>query len=145
MTTPSPSEKLTGYVTPRRFGPFAMPVPAQNSCLREYAATMGFAYAQPQCEHIFENCYVQLFGTLNGAPAGGHIVMYSFHMLPEVPRDLQKLMEIVQEKKLTLHFVLEKKTLKAQEELREMLKVRRIANIARSNAARKASIAQQAP
>lgn len=108
MTTPSPSERIIGYVTPRPFGPFAMPVPAQNSCLREYATQMGLTYVLPQCEHIFKNCYVQLFGTLNGAPEDGQIVMYSFHMLPDAAANLEKLFEIQREKTLAFHFVLEK-------------------------------------
>jgi len=139
---PSPSEKIIGYVTPRPFGPFAMPVPAQNSCLREYAAQMGFTYALPQCEHIFKNCHVQLFGTLNSAPDGGHIVMYSSYMLPDVASDLEKLLEIQRAKNLTFHFVLEKKMMACPEDVRKMLKVRRIAAIARHNNALKKTILQ---
>ena len=83
--------KIVGYVTPRPFGPFSMPVPAQNSCLREYVASKDAIYGLPQCENIFPNSYVQLFGTINSIEPGGHVVMYSFHMLPDRPIDLKEL------------------------------------------------------
>lgn len=132
-TSPSNHLKITGYVTPRQFGPFSMPVPAQNSCLREYAATMNYVYGMPQCEHIFANCYMQLFSTLNSAPEDGHIVMYSFHMMPDSKENLQKLLEIQKQKRLTFHYVLEKKTVSTPEEIREMMRAHTIAKITQQN------------
>ena len=104
----SASNQIVGYVTPRPFGQFSMPVPAQNSCLREYAKNHGFDYALPQCEHIFDGCFVQLFGTLNECETGGHVVMYSSLMLPERSLDMNKLKSILEEKEITIHTVLEK-------------------------------------
>ncbi len=124
---------ITGYVTPQQFGPFTMPVPAQNSCLREYANTMGFSYNMPQCEHIFPNCYMQLFSTLTSIAEDGHIVMYSFHMMPKSQKNMDKLLEIQKQKNLTFHYVLEKKIVKTAEEINEMFKILRIAEMIKEN------------
>jgi len=124
---------VVGYVTPRQFGPFMMPVPAQNSCLREYAAANDYIYGLPQCEHIFDNCYMQMFSTLNSVPEDGHVVMYSFHMMPKDSKNLGALLEIQKAKRLTLHFVLEKKMLSTADEVMAMIRVLRIADIARNN------------
>ena len=105
----SVSDQLIGYVTPRPFGQFSMPVPAQNSCLREYAKNHGFIYSLPQCEHIFKGCFVQFFGTLNECKPGGHVVMYSSLMLPDKHSDLQMLKSIIIKKNITIHTVLERK------------------------------------
>jgi sporadic carbohydrate cluster protein (TIGR04323 family) len=103
----SSSNTIVGYVTPRPFGQFNMPVPAQNSCLREYATSRGFSYVLPQCEHIFMECYVQWFGTLNGVRANQDIVIYSRLMLPSRRHDQDQMIRIIEEKKLRVHTVLE--------------------------------------
>lgn len=132
-TSSSEPAAITGYVTPQQFGPFMMPVPAQNSCLREYAKLMEFSYNMPQCEHIFPNCYMQLFSTLTSAAPDSHIVMYSFHMMPKEPEKMKKLLELQRQKKLTFHFVLEKKILGTAEALIEMAQTLRIADMIKQN------------
>ncbi len=132
-TSSSEPLAITGYVTPQQFGPFIMPVPAQNSCLREYANLMNFSYNMPQCEHIFSRCYMQLFSTLTSIEPGGNIVMYSFHMMPKDAGKMKNILDIQQQKKLTFHFVLEKKIARTNDELKEMAKVLQVADMIKRN------------
>lgn len=124
---------LVGYVTPRTFGQFCMPVPAQNSCLREYAIRNEFVYALPQCEHIFNNSYVQLFGTLNSLEVGGNIVMYSMLMLPEQSSALQKIADILNIKNINIHFVLENKIINKEFDFCDFKLNKYIAKVAKLN------------
>jgi sporadic carbohydrate cluster protein (TIGR04323 family) len=94
---------------------------------------MNFSYNMPQCEHIFPNCYMQLFSTLTSAEPDSHIIMYSFHMMPKEAGKMKKLLEIQQQKNLTFHFVLEKKVLQSAEEIKAMAKTLRIADIIKRN------------
>lgn len=125
----SNSKLIIGYVTPRPFGQFSMPVPAQNSCLREYAVGNGFSYAIPQCEHIFKDCYVQWFGTMNSAQQGQDIVIYSLLMLPTRGSDIEAMIEIMESKSLTIHSVLEKTLLRTRDDFFSITNLRKIANI----------------
>ncbi len=134
---------ITGYVTPRSFGPFAMPVPAQNSCLREYVASIGAAYALPQCENIFPNCFIQFFGTLMSVPKGGHVAMYSLHMIPSSGEDLAEMMRIMDENHLTFHFVLERKVISSRQVFKSVFRTMFIAEVARSNDALRKVIAEK--
>ena len=59
------------------------PVPAQNSCLREYAQANDLIYVLPPLEHYFENCYMQLFTALKAMEKGDILGMYSAAMLPQ--------------------------------------------------------------
>ena len=72
-----------GYVSSRAFGGMSIPVPAQNSCIREYVSLNGGNYILPNLESSFENCFHQLFGAANNISSGDFIVMYSLTMLPE--------------------------------------------------------------
>ena len=60
-----------------------IPVPAQNSCLREYVSRNGGSYILPNLESSFDNCFHQLFGAAHNISSGDLIVMYSLTMLPE--------------------------------------------------------------
>jgi len=115
------SKKIYGYATSRPFGPFIMPVPAQNSCMREYASRNQYQYIPPQLEHKFFNCYMQLFGTIRRTPISGDIVMYSAEILMDASSDkLLKLANKIFEKEITLHFVLENIAVNTLEDLRKL-------------------------
>ena len=129
----STSNLLIGYVTPRQFGPFSMPVPAQNSCLREYASSNGFSYGLPQCEHIFEGSYVQFFGTLNTVENGSNIAMYSQHMLPQKEKDLKYTENLITKKRLKIHFVLEKNIFEDKQFLINLKKLFVVSNTTKLN------------
>ena len=84
----------------------SIPVPAQNSCLREYVAQKQGIYILPNLESSFDNCFHQLFGAINSATSGSMIVMYSLTMLPN-RKKLNKLLIECREKDIGLAFVLE--------------------------------------
>ena len=99
---------IRGYVTSRCFGGLCIPVPAQNSCLREVARARSIQYALPPLEHKFENCYMQLFTVLNTADQGDTVAMYSVTMLPINSREKMDLIDsIVHKKGLAFYFILE--------------------------------------
>jgi len=99
---------IRGYVTSRCFGGLSIPVPAQNSCLRELARTRSVAYALPPLEHKFENCHMQLFTVLTNAEQGDIVAMYSVAMLPIHNREKMSIIDsVANERGLAFCFVLE--------------------------------------
>jgi len=101
------SRRYFGYVTSRPFGSFVMPVPAQNSCLRDYVSRNGGVYVPPQLEHKFESCFMQLAGTTVKAGEGDFILMYSVEMILESPEKSIKIMKRSFERGTIFAFVLE--------------------------------------
>lgn len=95
-----------GYVTSREFGGMKIPVPAQNSCLREYVTQRGGSYILPHLESCFENCFHQLFGLMDELEQGDTILMYSVSMLPKGQK-LNQFLRKCKKNKLKLAFVLE--------------------------------------
>jgi sporadic carbohydrate cluster protein (TIGR04323 family) len=83
-----------------------IPVPAQNSSLREYVTQKEGTYLLPNLESSFDNCFHQLFDAINTASAGSAIIMYSLTMLPDGAK-LAKLLSECKLQGITLTFVLE--------------------------------------
>ena len=95
-----------GYVSSREFGGMSIPVPAQNSCLREYVSQKNGAYILPNLESSFDNCFHQLFGALNNLNNDDIIVMYSLTILPSGNK-LHTFLDKCKKKNIGLAFVLE--------------------------------------
>ena len=95
-----------GYVSSREFGGMSIPVPAQNSCLREYVSQKKGTYILPNLESSFDNCFHQLFGALNNLNNNDIIVMYSLTMLPSGNK-LYTFLDKCKKKNIGLAFVLE--------------------------------------
>ena len=95
-----------GYVSSREFGGMSIPVPAQNSCIREYVSQKKGTYILPNLESSFDNCFHQLFEALNVVKNGDIIVMYSLTMLPNGDK-LQTFIAMCKQKKIGLAFILE--------------------------------------
>jgi sporadic carbohydrate cluster protein (TIGR04323 family) len=95
-----------GYVTSREFGPYYMPVSAQNSCLREYAAKRAGKFILPPLESAFPNCFHQLFGIAQSSRHSSCILMYSVLMLPTGEK-LKRLIQLASARELRFAFVLE--------------------------------------
>ena len=95
-----------GYVASRSFGGMSIPVPAQNSSLREFVAQRKGTYILPNLESSFDNCFHQLFGAITSVAHGDAIVMYSLTMLPNGLK-LQMFLQQCKVKGITLAFVLE--------------------------------------
>lgn len=88
------------------FGNMNIPVPAQNSCLREFVGNKNGNYVLPFLESSFENCFHQLFGLVNTIEKNSNIVMYSVTMLPS-GKKLDEFLELCIKKNVVLFFVLE--------------------------------------
>jgi len=88
------------------FGGISMPVPAQNSCIREYIKNNQGSYILPALESHFDNCYHQLFNIANTMPSGQSIIMYSLSMMPK-EKKLDMLLSICNERQISFTFVLE--------------------------------------
>jgi len=95
-----------GYVSSREFGGMSIPVPAQNSSLREYISQKNGTYILPNLESSFHNCFHQLFGSLNNLNNNDMIVMYSLTMLPD-GKKLDTFLDMCSLKNIGLAFVLE--------------------------------------
>jgi len=98
---------VVGYVTPRGFGLLSIPVPAQNSCLREFAASVDLPYVLPPLEHTIPGSYMQLFTAINMAQSGDIVAMYSLLMFPSSLVKLNHIFELAVGKKISFYFVLE--------------------------------------
>tara|TARA_E500000178_G_scaffold294485_1_gene299838 strand:- start:699 stop:1112 length:414 start_codon:yes stop_codon:yes gene_type:complete len=98
--------KYKGYVSSREFGGMSIPVPAQNSCIREYVSQKNGTFILPNLESSFDNCFHQLFEALNVLHEGDMIVMYSLTMLPDGIK-LETFIDKCKQKKIGLAFVLE--------------------------------------
>lgn len=83
-----------------------MPVPAQNSCLREFVSNSGGEYILPHLESSFEECFHQLFGLVEDLAKDDMVLMYSVSMLPKGEK-LEQFLVRCAERKLGLAFVLE--------------------------------------
>ena len=98
---------FTGYVTVRSFNGYALPVPIQNKLLRNYAKDNNMIYVLPQCEMITNGNYMMLFDTLNSIEKNSDLGMCSIHMLPKNSKKFLKILKIVKDKELLLHFMFE--------------------------------------
>ena len=98
---------LQGYVSVRPFGGVALPVPIQNLVLRNYCQQSGYSYSLPMGEHKYENCFMQLFATINSVSSKTHIGFCSAHMLPRQKDLMEQLQIIVIQKELTIHCLFE--------------------------------------
>ena len=98
--------RLIGYVTSRTFQGLTIPVPAQNSCLREYARTNELTYVLPPLEHYFENCYMQLFTALELLEERDILGIYSAAMLPLENKKLRNVFNLIEKKKSSIYCVL---------------------------------------
>jgi len=104
--------RYKAYVTSRDFGGMMVPVPAQNSCIREYVANNNGVYILPNLESSFDNCFHQLFGAIANIIQGDALVMYSLTMLPKGQK-LKQFLDMCSLKGITLAFVLENITVSA--------------------------------
>ena len=113
--------RLIGYVTSRTFQGLTIPVPAQNSCLREYARTNELTYVLPPLEHYFENCYMQLFTALELLEERDILGIYSAAMLPLENKKLRNVFNLIEKKKSSIYCVLETKKINNFNEAKKIL------------------------
>ena len=113
--------RLIGYVTCRTFQGLTIPVPAQNSCLREYAKANKLIYVLPPLEHYFENCYMQLFTALETLEERDILGIYSAAMLPLDTKKLRNVFDFIERKKCSIYCVLETKRIYNYNEAKKIL------------------------
>lgn len=94
-----------------------MPVPAQNSCMREYCNQLGRTYVFPLVELFYKNCHSNLFRLIESVPKEAHLCCYSILMIPKTDEKIELISKVMAEKGLTFHFVLEKKVARTFEDL----------------------------
>jgi len=100
---------LYTYSTPRPFGQFMMPAPAQNTCMRDYARVNGFNFRLSVLELMYDNCYAQLFRLINEMPSNSNICLYSILLLPlGRALKLQECLKLLISKNIKSHFIFEK-------------------------------------
>ena len=128
--------KMHGYVTVRPFGNMTIPVPVQNLLLRNYVEQKGGNFVLPLNEHKFNNCFMQLYSTLDTVEQDGHVVLSSSNMLPENVGMRSELGSIALKKSISLHFVLENKVVSSEagyNDLNESMKLLRFVDQANTS------------
>jgi len=98
---------LTGYVSVKEFGGYALPVPIQNKLLKTYCNDNNFIYRLPMNETCLHENFMFLFSTINMASNNSNIGMCSIHMFPKNKSKFKLLLNKVIEKKLNFHFIFE--------------------------------------
>jgi sporadic carbohydrate cluster protein (TIGR04323 family) len=121
--------KYFTYATPKPFGGFVIPVPAQNSCMREYVTRQGGSYVLPLLELMYENCHLQLFRLLENVPTNSQLCAYSVSMFPRDLDKLNKIDLILTDKNLQFHFVFERLIIKSINEMNNIFNIEKISNL----------------
>ena len=113
--------RVFGYVTSRSFNGLTIPVPAQNSCLREFAASQNKTYIIPPLEHNFRDCYMQLYSVLKNIEDEDIVAMYSVGMMPSSTITCKEIINILKLKKSSLYFILESKLVKEWNDIKNLM------------------------
>lgn len=95
-----------GYVSPKRFGPFLLPVPYQNELLRNRAQKLECHYGLGVGELVLDGIYLGLFETVRSTKKGDIIGCCSIQMLPSSEK-LNALQELVYHKEIKMDFLFE--------------------------------------
>ena len=111
---------LYAYVTTRKMGDIFLPVPAQNSVLREIARRLDLNYILPRVEHFYENSFIELNTLLKQAEKESIIGMYSFLMLPLDIKKLKNINELLAERNLRIFFALENRFFENIEDIKNI-------------------------
>jgi len=106
---------LTGYVSVKEFGGYALPVPIQNKLLKTYCNDNNFIYRLPMNETCLHENFMFLFSTINMASNNSNIGMCSIHMFPKNKSKFKLLLNKVIEKKLNFHFIFENSVISSNE------------------------------
>jgi len=114
--------RMYSYVTTRKMGDIFLPVPAQNSVLREVSNRFGIQYILPRVEHFYEDSYIELNTLLDTSLEKSLIGMYSFLMLPLDLSKLNEISEKLKKKNLKIYFALENCFFKDLDDIQNLYK-----------------------
>lgn len=116
--------KYGTYVFTRPFGNFSIPVPFQNTILRDYFRAISLPYSLPEVEHKFDNCYMSLFTLMEKMERKSTIYMVSLEMLPS-NKKYNEISKIAVSNEISFFGVLEKRALKTTSDFLNYIKIRR--------------------
>ncbi len=116
--------KYGTYVFTRPFGNFSIPVPFQNTILRDYFRSISLPYCLPEVEHKFDNCYMSLFTLMEKMEKNSTIYMVSLEMLPS-NKKFNEISKIALSKEISFFGVLDKRKLKTIPDYLNYIKIRR--------------------
>jgi len=122
------NNELIGYVSVRKFGGYALPVPIQNKLLKSYCDDKGYIYVLPLCELYLSDNYMALNSTLKKCDHKSQIGMCSIYMLPMNKSVFEKINKIILQKNIIIHFIFENKII-THTELKEYYILSRIREI----------------
>ncbi len=114
--------KLYSYVTTRKMGDIFLPVPAQNSVLREAANRLEVKYILPRVEHFYKDSFIELNTLLRKADEKSIIGMYSFLMLPLDIKKLRMINDLLYKKNLRIYFALENRFFEDMNDIKNLYK-----------------------
>ena len=101
------NNELRGYVTVRRFGGYALPVPIQNLLLRNYCEQNKLSYKLPLVETHLDDNYMYLNETIKKSTKHENIGMCSIYMFPRDKAKYKILKAEIDHKSLKFHFIFE--------------------------------------
>jgi sporadic carbohydrate cluster protein (TIGR04323 family) len=101
------TNELRGYVTVRRFGGYALPVPIQNLLLRNYCEQNKLSYKLPLVETHLDDNYMYLNETIKKSTKHENIGMCSIYMFPRDKAKYKILKAEIDHKSLKFHFIFE--------------------------------------
>lgn len=107
MSAAKKRQGYRGYVTPRGFGAYVIPIPVQSLVLRDYCSRKGMLYVLPANENIFPHSYLVLEGLVADLSEYEGVVMCSMHMLPQRTERRRGIYHGILEQGCSLHLVLE--------------------------------------
>lgn len=106
------------YNSPRRCGPYKIPLPIQNAYLRDYARRKNLEFSLPITEYIFPQVWSGLQGILRRSTGNDTIVMFSICCIIDVffkGRDNLETLKLFELSNAEFIFALEGITVKARD------------------------------
>jgi len=82
------------YNTPKRSGPYKIPLPIQNAYLRDYANRQGLAFSLPVTEYIFDGSWMGLVSILEKSSLGDKVVTFSICAIIDIYANTDLCVEI---------------------------------------------------
>ena len=114
----SNKDNLVGYVTNNEFNEKIIPIPFQNTILRNYCKDNNFSYVLPYNETIFKNSFSQLITLINKVDNNTAIIACSIFMLPHKIENLKIIVNLLQKKNTYIYFIYENIFLKNKNDLK---------------------------
>ena len=96
-----------GYVTPRSFGPYRMPIPLQNIIYRHSATTYDISLSVPSYEINEEGMFSGFYELLNWGSSDRGIILITTEMLPGSVDNKIDVLKRMRARNISVRFILE--------------------------------------